>query len=386
MKIQNKKYFCYEIYKNLAIWSHNGQLGFNPCSFFKGYIKKSDNFDFKEVWNSPERQQLKRCVETDTAIPGCQSCYNNEAAGLPSRRQSSKKLYEEYFCNTDIDLDGPSGLDYSVGNLCNLKCVVCGPHNSSAWISDYQQLYPEVSVELFKYKKFEQLEITDTELLKNIQSLHFHGGGEPLLSKNHINLLQAIKEVKGLSDVRIFYNINGTVRVDDHILELWSQCQLIELYFSIDDIEDRFDYQRTGAHWKQVVENLEWYKENMPHNHMFNVNAVWSHLNLYYLDELVDWYQNSFNQNRYGDPTNLIFQTAIDRGQTGLQVKSLPSKTKEILIDKFKNYPKLLELVQSVPVNNNTNYSNFWNYINNLDRIKNTSFEKLCPEWSNLLK
>lgn len=386
MKIQDKKYFCYEIYKNLAIWSRNGKLVFNPCSFFKGHIKESDKFDLKEVWNGPERQQLMHCVENDQAISGCQACYNAEAAGVESRRQGSKKLYEEYFCNTDLDLDGPTGLDYSIGNLCNLKCVVCSPHNSSVWIDDHKRLYPEVSIELFKYKKFEQLEITDKELLRNIQSLHFHGGGEPLISNNHVNLLKAIREVKGLADVRVFYNTNGTTRVDKEILELWSECRLIELYFSIDDVGNRFEYQRTGAMWAEVSENLEWYKENMPHNHMFNVNAVWSYLNLYYLDELMAWYQESFSQNRYGDPTALIFQRPINVNQHGLPVESLTEKTKTLLLEKFKNYPRLIELVNSVPVDNNTDHSKFWNYINKLDQMRNTNFETLCPEWSCLLK
>jgi len=56
--MRDRKYFCYEIYKNLAIWSNNGQLGYNPCSFFKGYIKTThivagglnDNKPGHELW------------------------------------------------------------------------------------------------------------------------------------------------------------------------------------------------------------------------------------------------------------------------------------------------------------------------------------------------
>ena len=108
--MKNKKYFCYEIYKNLAIWSHNGKLGYNPCSFFDGYIKTSSEFDLADVWNSPEHLQLKKCVETDTRIPGCQACYSAEDAGLESRRQGSKKIYEEYHKDTNIELAGPTGI------------------------------------------------------------------------------------------------------------------------------------------------------------------------------------------------------------------------------------------------------------------------------------
>jgi hypothetical protein len=134
-------------------------------------------------------------VETDTRIPGCRDCYSAEDAGIESRRQGSKKLYEEYHKDTNIELSGPTGIDYSVGNLCNLKCVICGPTNSSQWVPDFQKLHPTIDIARFQYKKNEQLEITDPDLLQNIKNVHFHGGGEPLLSDNHVRLLQKIQEV-----------------------------------------------------------------------------------------------------------------------------------------------------------------------------------------------
>lgn len=378
--MKDRKYFCYEIYKNLAIWSRNGQLAYNPCSFFRGFIKESDSFDLDSVWNGPERAELKRCVETDTPISGCSACYKAEENGLMSRRKSSQLLYENYHRDTNIDLDAPQGLDYSVGNLCNLKCVICGPKSSTAWISDYKELYPLRSIDQFKYEKFNQLETFDPELLKNIKSLHIHGGGEPLMSNNHINLLNAIKKVKGLSDVRVFYNTNATQQASQELLELWKECRLIELYFSIDDVDDRFNYQRTGANWAVVTDNIKWYTENMPHNHMFNINCTWSYLNLYYLPELVDWYQANLFTNRYGDPVNLIFQRVLGK----FDILHLSDTVKNILIERFSNYPQLIELVNSIKTSNN-DHQLFWDEIEKIDQVRKTSYKNLCPEWSQLL-
>jgi len=378
--MKDRKYFCYEIYKNLAIWSHNGHLAYNPCSFFSGFIKESDSFDLDSIWNGPERAELKRCVETDTPIPGCRSCYHAEEHGLMSRRKSSQLLYENYHHDTNIDLDAPQGLDYSVGNLCNLKCVVCGPHNSTAWVSDYQTLYPLHPIDQFKYEKFNQLETFDPGLLKNIKSLHIHGGGEPLMSNNHINLLKEIKKVKGLSDIRVFYNTNATQRASQELLELWKECQLIELYFSIDDIGNRFNYQRTGADWNAVTDNIKWYIENMPHNHMFNINCTWSYLNLYYLPDLVDWYRVNLSTNRYGDPVNLIFQRVIGN----FNILHLNDTVKNILIERFLNYPQLTELVNSIKTSDK-NHQLFWDEIEKIDQVRQTSYKNLCPEWSQLL-
>jgi len=381
MSTKDKKYFCYDIYKNLAIWSNNGQLSYNPCSFYSGFIKTSGGFDLSEVWNGPEHTALKDQIENDTAIPGCRACYQAESQGLESRRLGVKKLYESYFDNTDIELTGPQSIDYSVGNLCNLKCIICNPKNSSSWVPDYQKIYPLKDISQFQFDKFNQIEIEDTELLKNIINVHFHGGGEPLLSNNHINLLKKIKEVKGLSDVHVFYNTNATVCATTELLNLWSECELVELYFSIDDVGSRFNYQRTGANWDRVQENLSWYRDNMPVNHMFKVNCTWSYLNLFYLNELVDWHREFFSQNRLGDPVNLIFQKAngdfaIDHLSDGVLVA---------LKNKFQNYPELVDLLKLIQMSQVHNHTEFFDKIKKIDQVRNTYFTDICHEWAQLL-
>jgi uncharacterized radical SAM superfamily Fe-S cluster-containing enzyme len=379
--MKDKKYFCYELYKNLGIWSHNGHLGYSPCSFYNGYFAESEQFDLESVWAGPERSKLLQQVTDDQPITGCQGCYTAEEHGLPSRRQSARLAWEDYYRDTKIDIAAPQSIDYSVGNLCNLKCVICSPHNSSAWIPDYQKLFPLKSINEYQYDKYAQLEISDPALLKNIRAVHFHGGGEPLLSNNHVQLLKQIEQVKGLGDVRVFYNTNGTQKVNDQILELWSHCQLIEIYFSVDDIGERFNYQRTGANWSQVLDNLQWYHDNMPHNHMFYVNCVWSYLNLFYLNELVDWHKYNFANNRFGDPTQLIFQRAMDK----FNIEKISSQAKLVLETRFKNYPELLAIINSLPVEDTVDHTVFWNNITAIDKVRGTDYRQHHPYWSNLL-
>lgn len=293
---------------------------------------------------------------------------------------SAKNHYENFHHDSNIDIESPQGLDYSVGNLCNLKCVICGPKNSSQWVSDYIKLYPEKNVSSLKFNKHNQIKITDKRLLQNIKTLHLHGGGEPLLSNSHKELLQIIDDQKGLSDVRVFYNTNGTTTVDQDVLDLWEKCFLVELYFSIDDIEERFDYQRTGFTWAALEDNLKWFYENMPHNHMFNINCTWSYLNFYYLDEVYQWYKSKLQTNRYGDPVNFILQKASG----DCELNHISSKTKKILQQRFLDYPELLMILNSLSVNNGP-HDKFWSYIDSLDKIRTQNFRSLCSEWSQLI-
>ncbi len=377
--MESKDYFCYEIYKNIAVWSKNGKVAYNPCSFFNGYIKETDRINLDDIWHGHEHKTIMMQVKNNQPVSGCQTCYNAEKSGLDSRRLGSKKLYEEFHKDTSLDLPGPQGIDYSVGNLCNLKCIICGPANSTAWGPDYIKLNPGASIE--KYNKNFQLTLSNPKSLENIKSIHFHGGGEPLLSNHHIELLTKIKEVKGLDDVRVFYNTNGTVRASDQLLSLWEECKLIELYFSVDDVGDRFSYQRTGTDWHTVQENMFWYKQAMPHNHMFNLNCTWSYLNLYYLNELVDWYQTKFLTNRYGDQTNLLFQKAVG----GFSINHVSTKIYDALINKFQEYPSLIALVNTLQINDNADHKLFWKRIGAIDNIRGNDFKTLCPEWSELL-
>ena len=200
------------------------------------------------------------------------------------------------------------------------------------------------------------------------------------MSREHIDLLKRIDKIKGLQDVRVFYNTNATQTATDEVLQLWSQCKLIEIYFSIDDIGHRFEYQRTGAKWYNVEKNIEWFKVNMPHNHMFNINCVWSYLNLYYLDELWAWYQNTLPNNRYGDPCQLILQKAI--GPFG--ITHLNAHTVDTLRHKFSTNQTLLSLLNDIIVNN-CGHDDFWDLVRKIDLVRNNDFSKICPEWSALL-
>ncbi len=383
--LSSKKYFCYEVYKNLAIWSQNGKVEYAPCSFYRGNIGTDDNINITKIWNNQKHIEIKKLIESEQSVTGCSNCYNDEASGLTSRRQGVVELYEKYLNDSDISKKGPISIDYRVGNLCNLKCLICEPDNSSRWIEDYQKLFPTRDVARFKYQKNNQIEISHDQL-QNIRNVHFHGGGEPLLSDSHINFLKNIKKVKGLSDVHVFYNTNGTVQVSDETLELWSECQLVELYYSIDDIGERFEYQRPGCSWQNITENLVWYKENMPVNHMFKINCVYSYLNFYYLDELIDWYEINLKENRLGDPVDLIFQTALPRPELHDYRLEFLNKTQyNILKNKFSNYPTLLKLLESITPLQEFSHQKFLDQVDKFDRLRNTDFKKAHSAWKEIL-
>jgi sulfatase maturation enzyme AslB (radical SAM superfamily) len=134
--------------------------------------------------------------------------------------------------------------------------------------------------------------------LSKLRHVHFNGG-EPLLSKEHVEFL---KEIPNKQQVSLNYNTNATILPDKDLLDLWSKFKLVQLDFSIDDIGARFEYQRYPAKWNQVTHNLQWFIDNAPHNCMFAVNTAVGILNQLNLDNLNAWLKQNFHTSRFTDP------------------------------------------------------------------------------------
>ena len=79
-------------------------------------------------------------------------CFEEEQNGITSKRQWETVVWKERL-NLDevvakMNVDGSMPLDIPyfdlrLGNMCQLKCVMCSPHDSSAWISDWKLQYPK---------------------------------------------------------------------------------------------------------------------------------------------------------------------------------------------------------------------------------------------------
>ena len=41
-------------------------------------------------------------------------------------------------------------IDLRMGTKCQLACVMCSPHDSSGWIKDWQDMYPQIENEKLK--------------------------------------------------------------------------------------------------------------------------------------------------------------------------------------------------------------------------------------------
>lgn len=359
---------CPEIEHNFSLHYLNDHVKVGPCC-----ISKHQDVDKSfPILQQPYLENLKRFNRQDVLTDTCRACIDNEKFGGDSRRTAQLDFYKDW------KQTGIRGIDIHLGNLCNLACVICGPHDSTAWHQDARNLGIPILPE-YQYRKHSQYDIAWLADLEDLEMVHFWGG-EPLMSGAHLDFMNALDRKGILSKCRIIYNTNGTHTVDKEVLDAWSRSRLVELYFSIDDIDQRFEYQRYGANWKNLTDNLAWFQDMPIHNFMFYINTVWSMLNVYYLPELIDWKNANFSQTRFGDKINLFFNEADGR----CCMKSLPEIASTALNEKLKPYPEL-GFVENSLGHRTEDIGSFRDFINGLDDLRGQRYSDSHPEWAGLI-
>lgn len=318
----------------------------------------------------------------------CSKCWSEESQGKVSDRQNYIVEVQEFIHEIDFELENISNLkslDVKLGNICNLACRICGPESSTSWAAEILEtvdiqdikthpvyLTNHQSQWIRKPNSFwKELELH----LPNIKFLIIVGG-EPMMIPEHLNLLEAAK-VSGYSkEIGIRYNTNGTI-YSDAAVALWKSFKYVKVVVSVDDIDDRFEYQRSNASWPAVVENLNKYKENSSADIVIccTVNIQ----NVLYLPEIYSWCIEHGFDDVY---LNLLHQP------TELSIKHLTPSAKSIVLEKLSkhDFGKLQDKINPIiniiensdPCESNSTL--FSQYMEPIDRSRGQYFGDAHPE------
>jgi MoaA/NifB/PqqE/SkfB family radical SAM enzyme len=219
-------------------------------------------------------------------------------------------------------------LDINIDYTCNLACVTCGPNLSTTWRNELKIKGVDVRPDLDQFID-NYLKDLDFSQLKEIR----FWGGEPFLTNTHKKILEFIATRADTSSIKLMYNTNGTRIIDNDIKQLIEKFKFARISFSIDAIGDKFEYIRYPAKWKEVEENLMWWKNNLPHNSMLSLTVTASLLNVLDLNSVFDWHAQNFSQSKFGDPIEIYVHQAF--GIYGLE--SMPADMIQEL-QSIKNY------------------------------------------------
>ena len=265
---------------------------------------KTTTANFVEVQNSNHMINLRQQFLQGQRPQTCRKCWHEERAGRTSKRMHTLERLKHVVADTVWTENAKPlmFLDLRLGNICNLKCRICGSWSSS-----------QFAAEDLKFTRLSQGETKENSLayqmltagawprenqnfwqeidghLADIRYIEFTGG-EPFLIREHFDMLQGIVDRGIAGNVEIHYNTNGTV-YPEHAENIWKHFKTVEIAFSIDDVGQRFEYQRSNANWLEVCNNLDRFRDlrECHANIRLQICTTVNVFNIRYLDQVADW-------------------------------------------------------------------------------------------------
>jgi hypothetical protein len=291
-----------------------------------------------EIRNSRHMRDMRRAFLNQQEVPDCARCWQEEAAGRTSKRQHTLDRLKHIIDDSEWTEAAKPLLfmDLKLGNICNLKCRICGSWSSSTYAAEEIQYQADkknnfhyVMMKLGRWPRQEKRFWQDLDQhLHTIQYLEFTGG-EPFMISEHFDLLKKLVDNGYARNIDIHYNTNGTI-FPVHAEAIWRNFRHVEIAFSIDDVGARFEYQRSGADWTMVNGHIDLFRDMRGRNNNISLQVCTTVnvFNVMYLDEVAHWIdQQGFD---------FVYWNMLHDAQY-FSVASLPAKTKSLVRARLEN-------------------------------------------------
>ena len=366
---------CYHPWVGLDI-SPQGE--FKPCCKYKNTINVNSITEYQQ---NDELNQLKEDFLNGLKPTACKRCWDDEDAGLPSKRILDQKYI---FHNNQPELNSLKVLSLPFGNACNLACRICDSYSSSGWIVESKKLQDHFpNIKIYKHQRFYQNQIFIDQIKKISQHVnHFEfPGGEPFLDSKskHLEFLDYIISHNNVANISLHYITNVTIFPSIEYWNRWKNFKNVDIQLSIDGLESQFEYNRWPAKWNTVITNVQKYVDYRLtySNIQLSISHTVSIFTIYYLPEFVKWcLQHKLNKPYLGVLANPLMY----------DVRCLPISVKDIIatkLNKFK-FDHIVKYMYSDDLSNQ--FSNSLNYIKVLDQQRNQSFELIFSEFNKILR
>ena len=378
----------------------------------------------EEIWNGDKMKEVRRQVMNDERPDVCEPCFRLEDQGVQSLRQRHTagvipeariNLYPDALDALEDDYSMPfemPTMEVKLNNLCNLKCRMCNPLDSTQW-KDWDQvtefykkennfLIPTVDALVDTPGKYiDAFNDTDNwwesfeKLLPYFRRVEF-AGGEPLMDPSHYKILDLLS--KNGKNIEIKYATNGTtlgIKGGRTVHEYWPKFKSVAVNVSIDGLHDTYEYIRGNGKFSEVEYNIKEMKKIPTVSRIVGAFTVQAN-NILQIDKVIDYFlkdmQIVFYSHRVNYPRALSAQVLPEDLKQAVVVKleAMKSKIKDYEI--VKKHP-VLEKITLQQIQDNINFlqardlHEHWNdcidFNRKLDETRNQGpFEKINPEFA----
>ena len=288
----------------------------------------------------------------------CGTCINAERVGASSPRQLNNAYLFEHL---DIDIlaevkriveagliaDSIYALDYMPSNYCNYACVMCySGASSQRYAFDIGQ------GRAIKYE-INPVDSDFFDVIKDVKILGFTGG-ETILQPEVNRLIDYAIE-QGFARDMIITILTNASDFPDSLVEKFKKFKRVLYTVSIDGIGAVIEYQRRGARWTTIVENVAKIQASPVHE---VVNHVVTAVNILGAMDFVDWcYAN-----------NLKYISISHVFQEHLGIAAVPLELKTIALERLRAGRKRYEHWATPAYSNHEKVQ----YVQTIDRLIST--------------
>ena len=375
----------------------------------------------EQAWNNENMQRIRRQVLRGERPPECEPCFSLEDQGVESLRQRHIKgvipearinLYPDALDKMDHDFTMPfeiPTMEIKLNNLCNLKCRMCHPGDSTSWndwseIKDFYKDTGKVIYNLVEEHDLEKKPLLDkfednlswwSSLEKNLpyfRRVEF-AGGEPLIDPQHYRILDTLAPYGDNIEIKYATNLTILGKSNRTIWEYWPKFKSVAVNVSIDGLGTSYEYIRGNASWAELINNIKQIQTIPNISRIVGAVAV-QVSNVMILDKMIEYFLNDLG---------IVFYTNMVRYPEVLSIQVLPSDLKAeatIRLEHIKTLIKDFKLVKAHPmledltigqiqgvINflNSNDESHLWKscieFNRRLDRSRDQCFETVTPEF-----
>jgi len=298
-----------------------------PCSVIKAGPEWNVQWSsIAESRNTPVWRDLRHSFIKGEMPQVCSTCINAEQVGASSPRQLNNAYLFEHLeidimaelqniMNAGLFTDKVYALDYMPSNYCNYACVMCyNGASSQRYTFDIQH------GRKIKYG----INSVDPDFFDVIQHIKILGftGGETILQPEVNRLIDYVIEQDLAKDMIITILTNAS-DFPDSLIEKFRQFKKVLYTVSIDGVGAVIEYQRRGARWTTIVENVRKIQSSPVHE---VVNHVVTAINILSAMDFVDWcYAN-----------NLKYISISHVFQEHLGIAAVPPELKAVALERLR--------------------------------------------------
>jgi hypothetical protein len=370
-----------------TIMSNNNNGDYRVCCDSFGFGPNIQTDDAIQVWNSEFYNQLRKDLIGGIRNKNCASCWKLEQNNAHSMRKSENSNYtDEEIIRIIEEKPLPTLFDFKLGNLCNLKCIMCCQLDSSLHEAEVRRLKSN-DIKLPKLLEYIEIKFKDQNqqyridkencdiilqnlknLIPSLKTLQFVGG-EPLINPLTHILIDKIIELGYSSHLNLQIITNLTdIRLD--FVKKLEQFKSVDFICSYDHVDrDKFHYIRFPADYGKFKNNFNLILKS---NLNVSISTTFSIFNIFDVEEIMDEFE------KIAIPINFNYVM----NPNYFSIKYLNIQQKEEIV-------KIVKRVISKDYKIFKYNRNLFNYLYNIDKVlyaDQDDYDEVVAERSRVLK